>query len=181
MIQSGHRMLITKIDGFTSTQASQLAAETREKLSDDLFTVYLPEEEYILLKEGLLYDSIHATELSAGTKNKIKEILNIRYLLHVELLNVKTGGSYGTYTNNELNRYEEPFNRNEETNTASALFTLTDLEQPSGKRSFTVKVNINPLIIDDDEGEQRVNVTDGNTASLKAYAKGIKKIKQSIF
>ncbi|GAA5032904.1 hypothetical protein GCM10011506_22910 [Marivirga lumbricoides] len=174
-------MLITSMQGFSSNQAMQLAAETREKLSDDLFTVYLPEEEYILLKEGLLYDSIHATKLSEETKKKIKETLNVRYLLDVKLLNNKTGDSYGFYTNNELNRYEEPYNRNQETNTASALFTVTDLEQPSDNRSFTVKVNINPLIIDEEEGEQRVNVTDGNTASLKAYRKGIKRIKKSIF
>jgi len=181
VVESGNRMLITKIKGFSDSRATELAEETREMLIDDLFTVYLPEEEYELLKKGIAYDSLNAEKLSVETQKKIEEILNVRYLLDVELINVRGGASYGSYTNSQLNRNQEPLNRNDESNTASVLFTITDMKNPSRPRSFTVTVRINPLVIPEEEGEQRINATNVNTASIKAYSKGIKRIKKAIF
>lgn len=91
---------------------------------------------------------------------------------------VRAGGSFGTYTEIELKKYNSHYNQDNESRSASLLFNFIDLKQNTA-RKFLVSTSINPLgIQNEDGGEARINVSSQNTALMLAYRKGIRKIKK---
>ncbi|GAA0890664.1 hypothetical protein GCM10009122_03430 [Fulvivirga kasyanovii] len=175
-------ILFLPTHGISDYKSQDLCGIARRLLKDNSQVLYLPEEEYNLTRAGMGKEEItKATMLDTGRLALICKKLQIRYIIGTEISSLRGGGSYGVYSEAELDPYNSTYNMDNESNSASLLFSIYDAQSGSVDSRFAVKTTINPLHIHDDGGgESRVNLTDQMTALTTAYEKGIKLIRKEM-
>ncbi|SNT20251.1 hypothetical protein SAMN05421640_2829 [Ekhidna lutea] len=172
--------MVMSIYGVDELHGLHLFDLAKKKLSETNALLYMPEQEYSLLEKGVPKETIYSNQISDSLKTIIALRSKSRYILKVEVLDSSGGSLFGSYTANELNRYNSPFNQANERNTAVIAFTVYDTDRNITENKFHVKTQINPLTIDEDGGESRINFTSENTAISKAFMKGIKQLKKGV-
>ncbi|MBL6448533.1 hypothetical protein JMN32_19640 [Fulvivirga sp. 29W222] len=163
-------------------RSQELFGLAQKKLDDNSQLYYLPGEEYNLIKAGVGRDPIAKVSIrDTASLAVIAEKLGVRYVIGTEVIGLREGGSYGTYTENELDPSNSMYNADNESNSASLMFFIYDLNSRSVNSKFQVKTTIGAMRFQDDEGgESSVNVTDQITALTVAYEKGIKLIRKEM-
>jgi len=176
----GESVLLMDIKGLPEMQGYQLFESTKQILSGKNRIKFLPEQEYHLIQKGISKELLYGSQLSDSTLSLIAKETNCRYMLHVEVLNSKKGGAFGSYTPLELDQYNRHYYQESETNSASLLFRLVDTKDRPTENTFQVNTKINPLVINEDGGETRINPTTELSAITKAFEKGARQLKKGV-
>lgn len=176
------KILFLPTNGISDYKSQDLCDVARRLLKGNSQILYLPEEEYNLTKAGMGREEItKATVLDTGRLALICKKLQVRYIIGTEISSLRGGGSYGVYSETELDPYNSAYNMDNESNSASLMFSIYDAQSGSVDSRFSVKTTINPLSIHDNGGgESRVNLTNQMTALTTAYEKGIKLIRKEM-
>ena len=177
----GDRILLMPIAGVEEIHGYSFYGFIKRELSETNEILFLPEQEYYLLRKGIPKESLHTNEMSDSLKSIISSQTNSRYIIKIEVLNSQQGDMLGFYTPLELNRYNAHYHQDNEINSASLMFTVFDTQHTVTTNKFQVDTYISPFTINgEDGGESRVNVTTGFFAITKAFRKGTKKLKKGI-
>lgn len=176
------KILFLPTNGISDYKSQDLCDVARRLLKGYSQILYLPEEEYYLTKAGMGREEItKATVLDTGRLALICKKLQVRYIIGTEISSLRGSGSYGVYSEAELDPYNSAYNMDNESNSASLMFSIYDAQSGSVDSRFSVKTTINPLSIHDNGGgESRVNLTNQMTALTTAYEKGIKLIRKEM-
>lgn len=175
-------ILVLQVFGIDETTSFDLYESALTDLKIEKNNVlYLPQYEYDLINAGIDRDQLQNLGSEDSLNHLVARELNVAYLLDVKIVELtSTGGSFGTYTEIELNKYNSHYNQENEKRNASLLFNFLDLKQNTS-RKFLVSTSINPVDIrNKNGGETRINISSQETALKLAYRKGIKKIKKGM-
>ncbi len=135
------------------------------------------------VKQKLAQKGIYSQQLSSADTaalSAIAAVLDARYLLSVEVLKQKKGSNVASYTERELNQYNWHSKKDAETHRAALQFSLTDTKAGFFTSTFVVTTSLNPLIVDKENGETRLNVRSDYSAVAKAFRKGIKHLQKNL-
>ncbi|MBL3655083.1 hypothetical protein [Fulvivirga sediminis] len=177
------RILILPTKGIKDYWSQNLYEQTKVQFKDtEARLLYLPEEEYNLIKSGISKDMLdHLTLSDSITLSEIGDKLGVRYIIETRLNNFKDGSIYEFYAEKELNQYNASYNSDDESSEADMIFNVYAIGSKSIEAKFLVHTSINSLIIKEDEGaESHVNVTNKMTALYDVYKKAFKMIKKNM-
>lgn len=179
-IVGGEGILLMNIENLSEIQGYDLFESAKHTMSGTNKIIYLPEQEYFLMQKGFSKEYLYSNEVSDSIRSIISVQTNCRYVLSIEVLNSSEGGTFGSYTSLELDRYNSHYNINNETNSANLIFRIVDIKGYLTENKFQIITYINPLIIQEKNGETRINVTSEFSSVAKSFQKGIKKLKKGV-
>ena len=179
-IVEGEGILIKGIKNLNQIRGHHLFEFAKNTLSGTNKVIFLPEQEYFLLQKGINKEYLYGDQTSDSIRSIIAEQTNCRYILSIEVLNSQKGGTFGSYTSLELDRYNSHYYEDNETNNANLIFKILDTKGNFTKNEFQITTKINPLIINEGDGETRINATTEFSAITKAFEKGIRQLKKGV-
>lgn len=179
-ISEGEGILMMNIKNLSETQQHSLF-QTGSKIMSELNKMrFIPELEYDLVSEGIGIEQFYSNSVPDSIISILATKTNSRYILYIEKITSKKGETFGSYTPLELNRYNSHYYQESETNSASLLFRIIDTKVNLTESKFQINTKINPLIINEKNGETRINPTTELTAITKAFEKGMKQLKKEV-
>lgn len=179
-IVMGEGILMMSIKSLSENQQYNLFQTGSKILSKSNKLKFILELEYYLATQGIGKDEFYRNSVSDSIISILATKTNSRYILYVEKISSKQGEAFGSYTSLELNRYHSHYYQGSETNSASLLFRIIDTKVNLTESKFQVNTKIGPLIIDEKNGETRVNMTTELTAIIGAFRKGMKQLKKGV-
>jgi len=165
----------------------------KEMFSHDLFLIakkqlqtdqnkvlYLPEEEYEILKAGYSKELLEEPKYFDSLKHIVSKTHSVDYILTVEISELmRKKGSMGYYTATDLNQYNQHYNQDNETARATLLYYIHHTSSKTLDSQFSVTTNMNAMAFGEESGgETRINLANEISALKLAYEKGIKHIKK---
>lgn len=144
---------------------------------------YLPQEEYVLISEGISRTLLYSDTLSKKCKKAIFEKTNFRYLIQVEVLDISKG--VPKEYNQPYVMYDSRVRDNGSDRKAVLIFTVHDVKNYPKEitRVFKVETKVNKIIGGNNsrnEYEVSYDVKSSASAIEVAFKKGIKKIRRKI-
>lgn len=175
-LQPHETVLVVPSASLSSERSDALYTYSEERFGPGCTSLlYFPAVEYDLLAAGIEAERLQARPLSKETMAKVKEVLHADYLLYPELLYHREAGHFSTYTATELAQNPR-LQQGEDRHEVRLLFRMYDLTGQDPVYELSLRTEISPLIINEEEGETRVNISDSGFALSKAYDKGMKQI-----
>lgn len=169
--------LVLQMRGLPNNVSQQLFDYNAQKWNANEI-MYFPDVEQKLAQKGIYSQNLSSADTAA--LSAIAAALDARYLLNVEVLKRKKGSNVGYSTERELDQYNWHYTQDAETHRATLQFNLTDTKAGFFTSTFVVTASLNPLIIDEENGETRLNVRSDYSAVAKAFRKGIKHLKKNL-
>ena len=180
-IVEGEGILMMGIPNLPEIQQYELFQYGHQIISKSNNMKFISELEYDLVSKGIDREQFYSNTIPDSIISAIAVETNSRYILDVEILYSKGGETLGFYTPIELNKYNAPYNADNETNTAYLIFKLIDTEVNLTESKFQVNTLIGPLVYNkDDGGETRINLTGELSAITAAFEKGMKQLKKGV-
>ncbi len=179
-IAEGEGILMMDIKNLSEIQKYNLFQTGSKIISRSNKMRFIRELEYDLASKGIGKEQFNRNSVPDSIISILATKTNNRYILYVEKISSKKGGTFGSYTPLELDRYNSHYYQESETNSASLLFRIIDTKVNLTESKFQINTKINPLIINENNGETRINPTTELTAITKAFAKGMKQLKKGV-
>lgn len=179
-IVAGEGIVLMDIHNLSEAHGYKLFESMKQIMSRTNEIKFLAEQEHHLIQRGISKNDLHNDQIPDSLSLIIASKINCRYILNVKVLKSKRGGTFGSYTSLELDHYNKHYYDEKEANSASLMFELIDCKSDITKERFQVTTKINPLTINESEGETRVNATTEFSAIRKAFEKGVKQLRKGI-